>query len=101
MVILAGESYLITDISRKVPTPLMLLTLQNIHWYIKADLANGFHQFGTHPKDWRYQVYCNDPREHYIDFACPFGKTNSTLEFCPPVALFAKSSRWLPGIRRE
>ena len=23
--------------------------------------------------------------------ACPFGKTNSPLEFCPPVALFAKS----------
>ena len=34
---------------------------------------------------------CNGPREHYIDLACPFGKTNSTLEFCPPVALFAKS----------
>ena len=30
--------------------------------------------------------------EHYIDIACPFGKTNSPLEFCPPVALFAKST---------
>ena len=65
--------------------------LQDIYWYVKADLANGFRQFGTHPKDWRYQVYCNGPREHYIDLACPFGKTNSTIEFCPPVALFAKS----------
>ena len=41
--------------------------------------------------DWRFQVYCNGPQEHYIDLACPFGKTNSPLEFCPPVALFAKS----------
>ena len=65
--------------------------LENVHWIIRADLEHGFRQFGTHPKDWRYQVYCNGPREHYIDLACPFGKTNSTLEFCPPVALFAKS----------
>ena len=65
--------------------------LQNVHWYIKADLANGFRQFGTHPRDWIYQVYCNGANEHYIDLACPFGKTNSPLEFCAPVALFAKS----------
>ena len=58
---------------------------------MKADLKNGFRQFGTHPKDWKYQVYCNGEDEHYIDLACPFGKTNSPLEFCPPVALFAKS----------
>ena len=36
-------------------------------------------------------MYCTGYNEHYIDLACPFGKTNSTLEFCPPVALFAKS----------
>ena len=36
-------------------------------------------------------MYCNGPGEHYIDLACPYGKTNSPLEFCPPVALFAKS----------
>ena len=36
-------------------------------------------------------MYCNGPNEHYIDLACPFGKTNSALEFCPPVELFAKS----------
>ena len=36
-------------------------------------------------------MYCNGPNEHYIDLACPFGKTNSALEFCPPVLLFAKS----------
>ena len=43
-------------------------------------------------------MYCNGPDEHYIDLACPFGKTNSTLEFCPPVSLFAKSvvSRYVP-----
>ena len=66
--------------------------LQNVHWYIKADLANGFRQFGTHPQDWIYQVYCNGANEHYIDLASPFGKTNSPLEFCAPVALFAKSA---------
>ena len=37
-------------------------------------------------------MYCNGQEEHYIDFACPFGKTNSSLEFCPPVALFARSA---------
>ena len=42
--------------------------------------------------DWRFQVYCNGPDEHYIDLACPFGKMNSSLEFCPPVALFARSA---------
>ena len=36
-------------------------------------------------------MYCNGPKEHYIDLACPFGKTNSALEFCPPVLLLAKS----------
>ena len=36
-------------------------------------------------------MYNNGPDEHYIDLACPFGKTNSALEFCPPVAQFAKS----------
>ena len=38
-------------------------------------------------------MYCNGPDEHYIDLACPFGKTNSSLEFCPVVALFAKSMK--------
>ena len=37
-------------------------------------------------------MYCNGRDEHYIDLACPFGKTNSPLEFCAPVALFAKSA---------
>ena len=36
-------------------------------------------------------MYCNGDEEHYIDLACPFGKTNSPLEFCAPVALLAKS----------
>ena len=58
----------------------------------KADLASGYRQFGSHPVDCRFQVYCNGPNEHYIDLACPFGKTNSSLEFCPPVRLFADSS---------
>ena len=66
--------------------------IKDVVWLIKADLATGFRQFGTHPADWRFQVYCNGPYEHYIDLACPYGKTNSPLEFCPPVALFADSS---------
>ena len=66
--------------------------LENVIWYIKADLQSGFRQFGTHPADWRFQVYCNGPNEHYVDLACPFGKTNSTLEFCLPVKLFAISA---------
>ena len=36
-------------------------------------------------------MYCNGCDEHYIDLACPFGKTNSPLEFCASVALLAKS----------
>ena len=70
--------------------------LGDVQWYIKADLLSGFRQFGTHPADWKFQVYCNGPNEHYVDIACPFGKTNSTLEFCPPVKLFALSvaDRW-------
>ena len=68
-----------------------VLVLRDVCWYIKADLESGFRQFGTHPFDWRLQVYCNGLDEHYIDIACPFGKTNSTLEFCPPVKLFAIS----------
>ena len=66
--------------------------LQHVRWYIKADLEKGFRQFGTHPVDWRFQVYCNGMDEHYIDLACPYGKTNSPLEFCPPVHLFAESA---------
>ena len=60
--------------------------------YIKSDLKNGYRKFGTHPADWRFQVYFNAPKEHYIDLACPFGKTNSSMEFCPPVKLFAMST---------
>ena len=73
-----------------------VLVLEKVRWYVKADLKSGFRQFGTHPSDWRFQVYCNGRNEHYIDLACPFGKTNSTLEFCPPVKLFAISAgvRW-------
>ena len=71
--------------------------LEHVKYYIKADLTSGFRQFGTHPADWRLQVYCNGPDEHYIDLACPFGKTNSPKEFCPPVALFAKSAAYRYG----
>ena len=76
---------------RYLKTKEVLGILDDIKWYIKGDLKDGFRQFGTHPVDWKYQVYCNGVDEHYIDLACPFGKTNSTLEFCPPVALLAKS----------
>jgi len=68
-----------------------VIVLEGVSWYIKADLKSGYRQFGTHPSDWRFQVYCNGAEEHYIDIACPFGKTNSSLEFCPPVKLFAMS----------
>ena len=78
-----------------------VLTVDKVIFYIKADLQSGFRQFGTHPSDWRFQVYCNGLSEHYIDLACPFGKTNSTLEFCPPVKLFAISAavRWKKSTR--
>ena len=65
--------------------------MDDVTWYIEGDLKDGFRQFGAHCVDWRFQVYCNGPDEHYIDLACPFGKTNSPLEFCPPVTLLAKS----------
>ena len=58
--------------------------LDEVKWLLKADLASGYRQFGTHPADWKFQVYCVSPNEHYIDLACPFGKTNSSMEFCPP-----------------
>ena len=28
-----------------------VMLLENVHWFIKADLAIGFRQFGAHPKD--------------------------------------------------
>ena len=62
-----------------------------VTWFIKADLSNGYRQFRARPVGWRFQVYCNGPDEQYIDLACPFGKTNSSLEFCPPLRLFADS----------
>ena len=65
-----------------------VLVLRDICRYIKSDLESGFRQFGTHPFDWRFQIYCNGLDEDYIDIACPFGKTNSTLTFCLAVKLF-------------
>ena len=50
------------------------------------DLKQGSRHFGTHPRD---QVYCNGPLEHYIYMACPFGKTNSILDFSTPVTWIA------------
>ena len=73
------------------------IILDHVDWFIKADLSSGYRQFGAHPMDWRFQVYCNGPDEHYIDLACPFGKTNSSLEFCPPVMLFAESAAYRYG----
>ena len=66
--------------------------LEHVRWYIKADLKSGYRQFGTHPVDQRHQVYNNGPGEHYIDLGCSYGKTNSALEFCPPIRLFAMSA---------
>ena len=77
---------------RYLTTKEVVSILDSVTYFLKADLENGFRQFGAHPVDWKFQVYCNGPLEHYIDLACPFGKTNSPLEFCPPVTLFAKSA---------
>ena len=70
--------------------PSSLPSLSTPYQLVKADLKSRFRQFGAHLVDWRFQVYCNGPNEHYIDIACPFGRTHSTLKFCPCVGLFRK-----------
>ena len=51
----------------------VMQVLDGVKWYVKAHLESGYRQFGTHPVDWRFQVYCNGLDEHDIDLACPFG----------------------------
>ena len=50
--------------SVKYLTARVVQLLDVVKWYIKADLSAGYRQFGTHPVDWRFQVYCNGPDEH-------------------------------------
>ena len=50
-------------------------TIDRVQYLIKADLKSGFRQFGAHPVDWRFQVYCNGPMEHYsISLALSAGR---------------------------
>ena len=56
--------------------------LDNVDWFIKADLKNGYRQLPVHPSDWHTQVYSLGPKEHYIDLNMPFGKANSSKIFC-------------------
>ena len=107
MVTLAEELYMIMDTTQADLTqlthhthqlPLSIYQWPNVWSYWKTytglsnpiwpmDLGSSEHTLKTSV----FRVYCNGNHEHYIDLACPSGKTNSTLEFCPPVALFAKS----------
>ena len=68
-----------------------VLLLQDIKWYIKLDLKDGYRQLPVHPSEWRTQVYALDPSEHYIDLAMPFGKANSSKIFCRWASLWFES----------
>ena len=59
-----------------------VVLLQNIKWYIKLDLKDGYRQLPVHPSEWKTQVYALDRSEFYIDLAMPFGKANSSKIFC-------------------
>ena len=56
--------------------------LAKVDWYVKADLKNGYRQLPVHPSDWHTQVYALGRSEHYIDLNMPFGKANSSKNFC-------------------
>ena len=56
--------------------------LANVDWYIKADLKNGYRQMPVNPVDWHTQVYALGPDEYYLDLSMPFGKANSSKNFC-------------------
>ena len=56
--------------------------LQDVKWYIKLDLKDGYRQLPVHPSEWGTQVYSLGPSEFYIDLAMPFGKANSSKIFC-------------------
>ena len=59
-----------------------VVLLQNVTYYIKLDLKDGYRQLPVHPTEWKTQVYSVDQSEYYIDLAMPFGKANSSKIFC-------------------
>ena len=65
--------------------------LDQVNWYIKLDLKDGYRQLAVHPSEWRTQVYSLGPAEHYIDMAMPFGKANSSKLFCQWTSLWFES----------
>ena len=65
--------------------------LNQVKYYIKLDLKDGYRQLAVHPSEWRTQVYSLGPREHYIDIAMPFGKSNSSKLFCRWASLWFES----------
>ena len=65
--------------------------LNNVDWFIKADLKNGYRQLPVHPSDWHTQVYSLGPHEFFIDLNMPFGKANSSKVFCTWTTAWRKS----------
>ena len=65
--------------------------LDSAVYYVKLDLKDGYRQLAVHPSEWRTQVYTLGPKEHYIDIAMPFGKSNSSKLFCRWTTLWFKS----------
>ena len=41
--------------------------LDSVTLFTKADLPGGYRQYGSHPVDCRFHVYCNGPNEHYTE----------------------------------
>ena len=56
--------------------------LDQVDWFLKVDLKNGYRQLPVHPSDWHTQIYSLGPNEFYIDVTMPFGKANSARVFC-------------------
>ena len=65
--------------------------LDEVDWFIKADLKNGYRQLPVHPCDWYTQIYSLGPNEFYIDLNMPFGKANSSKIFCIWTTAWCKS----------
>ena len=65
--------------------------LDSAVYYVKLDLKDGYRQLAVHPSEWRTQVYTLGPKEHYVDIAMPFGKSNSSKLFCRWTTLWFKS----------
>ena len=59
-----------------------VVELEQVDWFLKVDLKDGYRQLPVHPSEWHTQVYKLGPNEHYIDLCMPFGKANSSVVFC-------------------